>query len=103
MLFLLIYCTMTLILEVQTVSSTEVLSVQEVQSLFPSLQVVQYVGKGASKVVYEVVDNNERFALKLLSADIDFMRLIREIRAMQTIQSPHVAKLNKFKAEASVD
>ncbi len=77
------------------------MKIEDVRRLFPNLQIIRQVGQGAFKLVFEAYREEERLALKILSPDVDLVRLRREASALKAIQSPFVPKLIEFKVEES--
>lgn len=71
-------------------------SLSEVQSLFPELSVIKLLGKGGQKSAFEVTRGDEHLVLKVFSPATEVNRVLLEIEAMQTVDSPHVARLVEF-------
>ncbi len=71
-------------------------TVTQLQEIFPELEIRRQVGNGAFKVVFEAMRGEYRFALKVLGDNIDFTRLRREVSAMRLLESPYIAKLERF-------
>jgi eukaryotic-like serine/threonine-protein kinase len=76
-------------------------SLEDIKKLFPQFEIVKRVGQGSFKVVYEVFNDSQHMALKVLHGELDFTRLIRETDAMRIVQSPYVAKLYEFQVKRS--